>query len=380
MATKPGTVPPIWAPSATYTTGPFIGLSNKAVPAGAVGTDGHRPGSANPTPAEYPNYTLHWTTAWVKDWLSQGLAVAAGNTHIVETDANGRTEVVGLDITDAVDRTVADFQCANTAVPAMIINTPGNGLQVECTGGGTASYTADMTGGNAIGFQALDAPADAATALSIFLNGNNGGLGTIRSDGTNASGLTVRLTSSPNDTLYLLNGGNGSPLRSEPQTPPAILLPGQQWPDVLDNDFQGVRPSGARTRFWSSSEGYNTTFSELAVPAAAGATYLSFNYGFVAGKTYIIDYGFDFGRTVGSSRHALDYFNIGGVYFPAWFAAQLDLFQGGAWQIEKSRAKRWVFTSPVTAVMLVDLFVGSTAGAGTVQIANGYINLIGALD
>lgn len=381
MATKPGTVPAIWSPSANYTTGPFIGQPTKVLPGGAVAVDGHRPGAADPTPAEYQNYQQHWSTQWIVNWLSQGLATPAANTHIVETDANGRTEIVGLDITDVVDRTVADWQCSNTIVPAMVINTPGNGIQVEATGGGSAAVTADLTGGNAIALQALDAPADAATVFSVFMNGNNGSLGNIRSDGTNANGLTIYLSSSPNDTLYLLNaGGNGAPLRLGPQTPPGALSPGQVWVDTLNNDAEFVNPLGSQQRIWSSEQGYDITYSETAIAAAAGVSYLSFNFGFVAGKRYIIKYGFDFGRTVGSSRHAIDFFNIGGVYFPTWFAAQLDLFQGGPAQIEKSRMKEWVFTSPITGILLVDLFIGQTAGAGTVQIESGFISVIAALD
>lgn len=380
MATKPATVPSIWAPGAVYTTGPFVGLANKVPVAGAVALDGHRPGAADPTPAEYVNDQDNKTTTWIVDWLSQGDTVAAANTHIMETDASGRHECVGLDMTDPVDRTVCTIVGANTFVPVVLVQTSGNGIQVECQGVGTGCYNADLTGGSAFGFSAADTVADAATAFSVLMQGNAGGLGTITSSGNAATGLDVSLTASPNDTMVLTNGGGGAPVRITPQTPPGILIPGQFWPDLLNNDFEGVRPSGVATRFWSSEQGYNYTFSELAVAAAAGASYISFNYGFVLGKTYVIRYGFDFGRTVGSTRHAVDFFNIGGLILPTWFGAQLDLFQGGAAQIEKSRMKEFSFVSPVTAILLVDLFVGSTAGAGTVQIQNGFVSVLGALD
>lgn len=380
MATKPATVPSIWAPGAVYTTGPFVGLANKVPVAGAVAIDGHRPGAADPTPAEYVNDQDNKTTTWIVDWLSQGDTVAAANTHIMETDAFGRHECVGLDMTDPVDETVCTIVGANTAAPAVLVQTPGNGIQVESTGLGTLSFVADMTGGSCFGYGALDTAPDAAVAFAITMAGNTGGLGTITSSGTGASGLDVSLTASPNDTMVLANGGGGAPVRLTPQVPPGGLIAGQIWPDSLNNDFEGVRPSGVATRFWSSEQGYNYTFSELAVAAAAGASYISFNYGFVLGKTYVIRYGFDFGRTVGSTRHAIDFFNIGGFILPTWFGAQLDLFQGGAAQIEKSRMKEFSFVSPVTAILLVDLFVGSTAGAGTVQIENGFLSVLGALD
>lgn len=383
MATKPGTVPAIWSPSANYTTGPFIGQPTKVLPGGAVAVDGHRPGAADPTPAEYQNYQQHWETRWIVDWLSQGLATPAANTHIVETDANGRTELIGLDLTDPTDQPLGTWTTAHTGAVAITLTTAGaTGFQVNVAGAGAACYDADLSpAGGGLGFTAVDSAASTATAYNCLLQGG-GRLCNYLGSGATTQGGLMRLTASNDDTLYLLNsgGGGGAGLRLDVQTPPGVLRTGQIWPDGLNDDLEFVSPSGSQQRLWSSEQGYDITFSETAIAAAAGGTYLSFNFGFVTGKRYIIKYGFDFGRTVGSSRHAIDFFNIGGVYFPTWFAAQLDLFQGGPAQIERSRMKEWVFTSPVTGILLVDLFIGQTAGAGTVQIENGFISVIAALD
>lgn len=380
MATKPGTIPSIWASSTVYTTGPFIGQPNLSIPAGAVAIDGHRPGAADPTPAEYQNYQQHWGSRWIVDWLTQGLAVPGANTHIVETDANGRTEIIGLDITDVVDRTVATWVASNTIVPAFILRTNGNGFQSENAGAGTSSYNADLSGGSAIGFTAVDGPADAGTGLNILLQGS-GSFGTLTGTGAGTNGLDLNLTSSTRDTLVLTNGGSGSPLRSTPQTPPASLLPGQQWCDTLNDDWEGVRPSGSLTRFWSSEQGYNVTFTENGVAAVPAGAYISFAYGFVAGKTYIFDYSFSYGRIAGSTRDIIDNFNVGGIAFPVWAGRTIGLFQGGGvGQIEGNWTRQWVWTSFVTGVFAVNLDIFQTGAGVNLQVDSGCLTVTGALD
>ena len=380
MATKPGTIPEIWAKSNTYTTGPFVGQPNLSIPAGAVSLDGHRPGAADPTPAEYQNYQQHWGSRWIVDWLADGLAVPGANTHIVETDSDGRTGIIGLDITDVVDRTVSTIVAANTLVPAVILRTDGNGFQVENAGAGVGCFTADMSGGSAIGYTAVDGAADAAQLFSVILQGS-GGLGSMTCTNAAASGLSMSLTSSSSDTMTLTNGGTGAPLRLTPQVPPGAPVGGQIWTDTLNDDLEFVSNSGSTQRVWSSEQGYSYTYSETATAQAAGATYLSFAYGFVTGKRYVIRYGFDFGRVLGSTWDAIDYFNVGGIGFPLWFGAQLALFQGGPNEIERSRCKEWEFVSPVTGIFTVDLLIGQSGGGGaTVQIENGFISVLGALD
>ncbi len=380
MAVKPVAVPVIWAPGNLYTTGPFVGLSNKVPVAGAVAVDGHRPGSADPTPAEYVNDQSNKITTWIFDWLSQGLATAAANTHIVETNADGRTEIIGLDITDVVDRTVALWVAANTVVPAFVLQTIGNGIQVENTGGGTASFSADLSGGSAIGFTAVDGLADSGTMFNALLQGF-GGFGFLTGTGANTQGLNLNLTTSNQDTLVLTNGGTGAPLGLAPQVPPAVLVPGRIWPDSLNDDLEFVSPSGSQQRIWSSEQGYDYTYSATGVAeAATGSMATSFNYGFVNGKKYIIRYGIDFGRTLLSTRDLLDFFNVGGIGLPQWFGDTIALFQGGPAQVEKSRVMEFEFVSPVTAILLVDLNLQQSVGGGTVQVESSWISITGAID
>ena len=56
MATKPSTIPRVWASSALYTNGPFIGDVMKVDPGAGIAAAGHRPGASFPTAAEHENF------------------------------------------------------------------------------------------------------------------------------------------------------------------------------------------------------------------------------------------------------------------------------------------------------------------------------------
>ena len=380
MAVKPAIVPAIWAPGPLYTTGPFVGLSNKVAVAGAVAVDGHRPGAADPTPAEYVNDQQNKITTWIFDWLSQGSTTASPDTHIMETDVDGRTEVVGLDIADPVDRTVGTWIAANTVVPAVILRTAGNGFQIEHSGAGTGALAFDMTSGSGFCITALDTVADAATLFSVLLQGN-GGIGSIRATGGSSSGLALELTSSAQPTMTLTNGGTGVPLRMAPQVPPGVPTAGDIWPDTLNDDLEFVASSGTQQRVWSSEKGYVYAYASTNVSSVANGTQASsFNFGFEGGKTYVIRYGFDFGRTAGSTRDVWDFVNIGGFGFPDWYGVTLELFQGGAFQREKSRSCEFEFVAPFTGVFLVDLNITETGGAGAARVESSWISVTGAID
>jgi hypothetical protein len=128
MATKPVTIPEIWASNALYTTGPFIGSASKVVPAAAVAAEGHRPGALFPTPAEYENSQQNIITTWIATWVFAGSSTGAADAHIVESDSTGRSALVGLDLNDAVDETVLSVVGVNTIAPT---------AQFTCTTGAT---------------------------------------------------------------------------------------------------------------------------------------------------------------------------------------------------------------------------------------------------
>lgn len=173
MATKPSSTPEIWASNALYTTGPFIGLSSKVVPAPAIAAEGHRPGAAFPTPAEYENSQQNLITTWIKNWLSLGSSAGAADAHVVETNAAGRTAVTGLTVNDPVDETAVSITSVATAANM--------GLLVSCTTGGTAVATSIGNAG----------------AIN-YLAGTGSGAG--------AEGVRVAMTGTPNTgTGYRVN-------------------------------------------------------------------------------------------------------------------------------------------------------------------------------
>ena len=178
MATKPSSTPEIWASNALYTTGPFIGLSSKAVPAPAIAAEGHRPGSAFPTPAEYENSQQNLITTWIKNWLSLGSSAGAADAHVVETNAAGRTAVTGLTVNDPVDETAVSITAVATAANM--------GLLVSCTTGGTAVATSIGNAG-AINYLAGTGSGGGAEGMRVAMSGTpNTGTG-VRVNADNAT-------------------------------------------------------------------------------------------------------------------------------------------------------------------------------------------------
>ena len=87
MATKPLVPPRVWDSAGVYTTGPFIGSISRVDPGAGIAAEGHRPGNAFPTPAEYENYQQNLITRMVTEWLFLGSYTGAADAHVVETDA-----------------------------------------------------------------------------------------------------------------------------------------------------------------------------------------------------------------------------------------------------------------------------------------------------
>lgn len=168
MPTKPLTQPEYWATDAVYTTGPFIGQPQKVVPPGAFAAEGHRPGSLFPTPAEYENSQQHNITGLAR-WVFAGAFTGAADAHVVETDAFGRSALVGLTLDDAVDETVLSVTGVNTLAPT---------VTVVCTTGATC-VDASMGASDGTGFSVQTGAGAAPTGYAVVMVGS----------GVNAAGL-----------------------------------------------------------------------------------------------------------------------------------------------------------------------------------------------
>lgn len=184
MATKPIVQPELWASNAVYTTGPFIGSPGKVVPGGPVAAEGHRPGSAFPTPAEYENSQQNRITDLVR-WVFLGSSAGAADAHIVETDTSGRATLHGLTVDDSADETA---------------------LVVFGSGATTAAATIENSGGG--GGVSVDIGSAAATAYHSALTGDNLGLELTMADDSVAIAITADGTAT-STAVTILQGGAG---------------------------------------------------------------------------------------------------------------------------------------------------------------------------
>lgn len=168
MATKPATLPRIWASAGVYTTGPFIGSPSNADPGAGISAEGHRPGSLFPTPAEYENYQQLWQTTWVVDWLAQGSSAGAADAHILETDSVGRFRAVGARFVDAVDETVLEITGANTIVPAVFVTSAATSYQANMGNNAGTGFSAPVGTAAGVGFlSSLTSTAAGGAGVSI---------------------------------------------------------------------------------------------------------------------------------------------------------------------------------------------------------------------
>jgi hypothetical protein len=206
MATKPVTIPQIWATNALYTTGPFIGQPSKVVPAGAVAAEGHRPGALFPTPAEYENEQQNRITDWIVTWVYLGSSTGAADAHIVETDSTGRSRLVGLDLNDAVDETVLNVDGVNTLAPTAVFtcttgatviqadigNSTGTGFSASVGTGAGIGLDVAMVG-TALSGRGLQITADAATvAPCVVIDQDGDGYAVDVSGGPTVEAMRVR--------------------------------------------------------------------------------------------------------------------------------------------------------------------------------------------
>ena len=161
MATKPSTSPRLWGTNALYTTGPFIGQPGKVDPGVGVAAEGHRPGAAFPTPAEFENYQQNRVTDWVTNWLRLGNSAAALDAHVQETDSLGSagmahafvkqpdggtfTESLLVEAPPGDNKLAARLRSDRSAATVLIQNS-GSGPGMSCTA--VANIAAAFAGGD----------------------------------------------------------------------------------------------------------------------------------------------------------------------------------------------------------------------------------------
>lgn len=226
MATKPITLPRQWASNAVYTTGPFIGQPGKVAASVGVAAEGHRPGAADPTAAEHENYQQERITAWIRDWLFLGNDAGVQNAHIVETAADGRAGLWGLDVDAAADEVSATFTNLGVTLPTVlgtnisggtvyqadIGNSTGTGFGGTTGSGNATLYYGGMFGSPA-NARAYYASADATTSGICFVIEHAGTASAMRiihsgSPGSNGA-LYVEATSGNSRAVHARGNGTG---------------------------------------------------------------------------------------------------------------------------------------------------------------------------
>lgn len=170
MATKPIVQPEIWAQNALYTTGPFIGMSSKMVPPALIAAEGHRPGAANPTPAEYENSQQNRITSLCQ-WVFSGSSAGAADAHIVETNSTGRPTVHGATIDDSADEAaLVVIGSGVTGAAVDVTNTAGGDGVVVALGGSTGSAFSSILTTNSVGLELEQS--DSAASILITAHGS----------------------------------------------------------------------------------------------------------------------------------------------------------------------------------------------------------------
>lgn len=148
MATKPVATVPIWASAATWSAGPDIGDATKQ-DSTAVAVQGHIAGATNPTMAFHQNDWQNKVSN-VCAWVEAGSSAGAADTHIIETDADGKTSVRKLDVlgnsgvggaTLQVTRGASGFEAASfitAGVSTILMGGDNLAMQMTSNAGGLA--------------------------------------------------------------------------------------------------------------------------------------------------------------------------------------------------------------------------------------------------
>lgn len=376
MATKPGTTPPVIATGANYTVGPMVGMSTKVLPVAPFTTNGLRPGGdpADASPAEFLNYTIHWIGRWIDDWMSQGSAIAATDTHIVETDADGRTQQRGFDVVEPTDRIVADWRAGNTVgTPAMYLETGGGaGIFVDTAGGNSPAFAASPTGasqGVAIASNSSNPPIQISQQGSgplfsvVGIGGASGGA-SISASGTDADGL-------------VLSSASGAPVLLTPKASHPSPTAGRVWAHTPSGKFHVGAPAGHRETLWSTKGGMILESAQASFATPATLPYLvTAPIEFVVTRRYVIRYTVDLART--GTRDVVDQV-VAGPFGSPFYGTTVNLFYSG-FENERTYSKAWVLIPGFTLTVPVELAIIQLAGTGTTYILNGSITVEGVYD
>jgi hypothetical protein len=382
MAVKPPVTTPIWAPNAVYDAGPavVIGKATKVAPFGDWQDNGHIPGVPFATPGSVQNYSQNAVTRWVAEWVEQGQAGPAADTHIVETDSDGRTGLIGLDLSDSVSRTIANWSANNGAGIFAFTMVVGSGGGISCFGQGLGpSYrSSKLAGSSGAGFAAVDSTTSSGHGISLNLQGSGRAVNIV-STGLNTGGVRAETINQP--ALIADVVGNAASIRMVPKAPPVPSVAGDTFISAIDNTLNYYDATNTERKVWATQSGLvRQVFTSVPVFGfVPPLNVINQPFPFVGGKRYTVTAVMQIGRQGGSTRVPELAFSIGPNGAPDE-GQYVRLFQDGFNFIERSAVFTWDFLCPLSGVYNVRLGLFAGIGAGSVNLGRCTVSILGAFD
>ena len=389
MATKPSVLPRVWASLTNYDTGPFIGSPMKVDPGAGPAASGHRPGSAYPTPAEYENYQQNHITDWVVNWVSLGSFTGAGNAHIVETGATGRTQIRGADMLSPANETVCNVSGTTNAAPVMIVRNTSTGptMQVTTTGGSAGTLLSVVMSGAHTG-SALDVSGTASssgTCFAISVPSGSTSPAQVITQAANARSLQVDGTFSggPGALITQESGPALTLTATGPTAVPLVLTPrntapstaGAFWIDNLTNAPRFYDSTPTLKDVWASVSGMAVATSFTAGPTVVGVLTTAATNNtitMVSGQKYEIFMSIDIGRANASTANVLITATVNGGALPFSGYTLITFETGSNTYAERTWCKSTIYTAAATGNLVINLQV-TPSGAGNIVYAQANI-------
>lgn len=230
MATKPGTTFQL-ATNVNYDTGPFNGSATK-LPASDV-ANGFIPGEE--ILAENHNYYLHWAGEWITNWVDLGTSAPDEDAHIVETDAEGASQIAQVVIGGLSGATAHGGH-------NLLVQGDDHDAAVRITGGATQS-SLEVSGGAA-----------APTALVEHTFG-----GTALSVESLLDGRALEVAGNPTSPQF-------AAMRLHPQDDdPTTQANGDLLYNGTTEEFRATTTAGAWRSLWASPLGHHRAYNDARV-------------------------------------------------------------------------------------------------------------------
>lgn len=298
---------PAWASNPVFTTGPAIGLPTKIIIPAPVANEGHRPGAADPTGAEYWNDWLNQVYQWCV-WVDEGTPNPLQTAHIVETDALGVASLYGLAIVNPDDVVALSTSTNTSLAPGAFFysNTAGTAAQAEGSAltAGPAMF-ADNAGPGA-SLAANKANLAVGDALRVDHSGVSGRCALLVQDTGNVADEALEVLCLGKETAIVADTTGGAALRipSQPFNPAGGL---QGEISLVGNDLKCNRQGAGPEIVWITEFGVEYSFATDIGGGSSGSAdnlVLSTLASFFNGKRYQISLRFHLRQNFGTPQRA----------------------------------------------------------------------------